>query len=84
MIRDQRFSCFILTDNDYSQEVNKMNEHDSFTTRHSSEVIFIFERLTALSLSLDIRSNSGNDLNSAVRHSGHHVKIFAQLSVSRL
>lgn len=39
-----------MTDNDYSQEVNKMNEQDisndhSFTTRNVSKVICGFERL---------------------------------------
>lgn len=45
------FDVFILmTDSDYSQEVNKMNEHDiandhSFTTGHLLWVICGFERL---------------------------------------
>lgn len=66
------FYVFILmTDSDYSQEVNTMNEHDisndhSFTTTHLSQVICDFESLQIFQL-------------ADLKYSGHQVETFVQL-----
>ena len=68
-----------MTDSDYSQEVNKMNEHDisndhSFTTKHLSQVICGFEsslNIPTLTKMLHVQSGSADDLNSTGEYSGH-------------